>query len=322
MVRRRSPQVLRLYRSAVRVFSETCASHVSTMFTMDIRELVPVGPKTTMRIGGQARYFAELMTREDVEQAVQFAREKNAPLILLGGGSNTIFADGIIEALVVRIKAEQMTVNGNRVTVQGGKILASMINELGQQGLDLSALTGIPGSVGGAIFGNAGQGPKGIWIEKFVIDVTIFLDGEWKVFSREECKFAYRESLFKHMQAQPIIWEATLEIPSGDPAAIHDNIEALLKKRFETQPHLKTAGSCFKAVGGTPAWQLIDKAGLRGFKVGGVEISTKHANFLTKSEDTGSFNDAKAVVEKVRETIPEGLEVEMRFIQEDGSTAF
>ena len=303
----------------------------------DTRELVPVGSKTTMRIGGQARYFAELLTRDDVEQAVRFASEKKIPLILLGGGSNTIFADGVIEALVVRIKAEQMTVTGNRVTVQGGKILASMINELGEKGLDLSALTGIPGSVGGAIFGNAGQGPKGIWIEKFVIDVTIFLDGEWKTFTKEECGFAYRESIFKNWKGAPpppsplppgggtfapIIWEATLEIPSGDPAAIHDNVEALLKKRFETQPHLKTAGSCFKAVGGTPAWQLIEKAGLRGYKVGGVEISTKHANFLTKSGDTGSFSDAKAVVEKVRETIPEGLEVEMRFIQEDGTTAF
>ncbi len=289
---------------------------------MDIRELVTVGSKTTMRIGGQARYFAELMTREDVEHAVLFASEKNIPLILLGGGSNTIFADGVIEALVVRIKAEQMNVDGNRVTVQSGKILASMINELGEGGLDLSALTGIPGSIGGAIFGNAGQGPKGVWIDSFVVNVTVYVDGEWKIFTREECEFVYRESLFKHLQKQPIIWEVTLEVPSGDPVTIHDTVEALLKKRFETQPHLKTAGSCFKAVGGTPAWQLIEKAGLRGFKVGGVEISTKHANFLTKSEDTGSFRDAKAVVEKVKETIPEGLEVEMRFIQEDGSTAF
>ncbi|MBI5155913.1 FAD-binding protein, partial [Candidatus Peregrinibacteria bacterium] len=278
----------------------------------------------------------ELITREDVEQAVRFASQKNIPLILLGGGSNTIFADGVIEALVVRIKAEQMDMSGNRVTVQSGKILASMINELGEQGLDLSALTGIPGSVGGAIFGNAGQGPKGVWIDSFVVNVTAFIGGEWKTFTKEECKFRYRESIFKNWaysatplpnplprgEGIPIIWEATLEIPSGDPAAIHDNVEALLKKRFETQPHLKTAGSCFKAVGETPAWQLIDKAGLRGLKIGGVEISAKHANFLMKSEDTGKFSDAKAIVEKVRETIPEGLEVEMRFIQEDGTTAF
>lgn len=278
-----------------------------------------------MRIGGKARWYGEIATREDVAQAAAFSLEKNIPLIVLGSGSNTVFADDTIEALVVRIKAEAVTRAGNRLTVQSGKNLAMLINECAEQGLDLSALTGIPGTLGGALFGNAGQGPKGTWLGAFVIDVTAFIDGEWKTLTKDQCIFRYRESIFKDTahgkNIPPVIWEATLEIPSGDPATIKKNVEALLQKRIETQPHVKTAGSCFKAVGGEPAWKLIDAAGLRGTRVGGVEISPKHANFLINA-GSGTFHDAKQIVQTVKDKIPAQLEVEMRFIEPDGSLAF
>lgn len=282
-----------------------------------------------MRIGGTARYFAELKTKEDAEEAVQFGKKENVVLMPLGGGSNTIFSDGEINALVMQVKHDAVSVEGNTVTVGAGKNLPMLINELATKGLDLSPLTGILGSVGGAIFGNAGQGPKGVWIDSFIQSVTAFVQGEWKTLPREECGFAYRESGFKNAQwgmgnaqlFQPIIWEAVLNVPSGDPAAIKANIESLLKKRIETQPHLKTAGSCFKAIGGTPAWQLIDQAGLRGYKVGGVEISPKHANFLMNVGEA-KYEDAVKVVEAVKEKIPENLEVEMRFVEKDGSLRF
>src|SRR3989344_4019823 len=110
---------------------------------MEIREHLPLRPKTTMRIGGSAQYFADLKTKEDVEQAVQCAKEKNIPLIPLGSGSNTIFSDGTINALVVQMKHDAVAVDGNTVRVGAGKNLAMLINELGVKGLDLSALTGI-----------------------------------------------------------------------------------------------------------------------------------------------------------------------------------
>ncbi len=310
---------------------------------MDILEHISVGGKTTMRIGGTARWYGDITSKEDVEFAVIFAKEHQVPLIVLGGGSNTIFSNDEVEALVVRIKAEAMSREGNRVTVQSGKILASLINELGEQGLDLSALTGIPGTIGGAIFGNAGQGPKGTWLDSYIVNVTAYIDGEWKTFSRDECRFRYRESIFKeedrlktqdvgqkepdtyHLSpmshVSPIIWEAQLELPPGVPVTIHNNVEALLKKRFETQPHLKTAGSCFKAIGGTPAWQLIDQAGLRGLRIGDIEISPKHANFLMNVRK-GMYSDAKQIVQRVKADVRDNMEVEMRFIERDGSVAF
>ncbi|MBI1812213.1 FAD-binding protein [Candidatus Peregrinibacteria bacterium] len=305
---------------------------------MTIQEPIPIGRKTTMRIGGIARYYAELASRRDVEEAVTFARSKNVPLIVLGGGSNTIFADGTIEALVVKIMNDAVTMDEKnarpdehpfgRVTVGTGKILASLLNELAAQNLDLSPLTGIPGTIGGAIFGNAGQCPKGIWIDRFVESVTAFVNGAWKVYSRAECDFRYRESVFKELRVtsyelrmNPIIWEATLIVPSKPGIEVKIEIERLIKKRIETQPHLKTAGSCFKALpDGTPAWKLIDAAGLRGLKIGGIQVSEKHANFLLNMEK-GTFADTVALVEQIQKNIPEIAGVEMRFYGEDGTLA-
>ena len=288
---------------------------------MEVREQFLLRPKTTMRIGGTARYFAELSTKDDVEAAVRFAAEKRVPLIPLGSGSNTVFADGVIDALVVQIASVEPKISGGAATVGAGKNLAMLINELAAQGLDLSALTGIPGTVGGALFGNAGQGPKGVWIDTFVETVTVYIDGAWKTLPKSECGFAYRESGFKHHATPALIWETVLRLPLADPAGIKAAIETLLKKRIETQPHLKTAGSCFKAVGSTPAWQLIDAAGLRGYRAGGIEISPKHANFLMNIGD-GTYGDAVRIVEEVKKSIPQNLEVEMRFVEPDGTLRF
>lgn len=287
-----------------------------------------------MRIGGTARYFAELQTEADVKAAARFAHEKDLPLLVLGSGSNTVFADGEINAVIVRIKERKTMIDRNSVRVGAGNNLAMLINELAAQNLDLSPLTGIPGTVGGAIFGNAGQGPGGIWIDAFVREVVVFSESTWKTYAREECDFGYRESVFKKRyteqpirQAQgdvacsPVIWEAMLEIPSRPSSEVKAEIESLLKKRIETQPHIKTAGSCFKAVGKTPAWKLIDAAGLRGFKVGDVEIAQKHANFLLNT-GRATFEDVVTLVKNVKKAMKEELDVEMRFIEDDGSSVF
>ena len=288
---------------------------------LQIQELVPLRTKTTMRIGGSTRYYAELATKKDVEEAYAFAREKSIPLIVLGGGSNTIFADGTIEALVVRIKAESVIVEENRVTVEAGKNLPNLISELAEKNLDLSPLTGIPGVVGGAIFGNAGQGFGGIWISTYVKQVEAFVGGEWQSFTLDGLHFGYRFSAFKEMGA-PIIWSATLDVPSRPKEEVKAEVESLLQKRIETQPHVKTAGSCFLSVAkDKPAWKLIDAAGFRGKSVGEVEVSPKHANFLI-NKGKASFADAKALVRNIRDAIPEELEVEMRFVEEDGNLAF
>lgn len=287
-----------------------------------IQELVAVGTKTTMRIGGKAHYYAELLTRDDVEAAWAFATEKDVPLIVFGNGSNTVFTDEQIEALVVRIKNETVEVEGGIVHVSAGKNLAMLINELAKKNLDLSPLTGIPGTVGGAIFGNAGQGPNGIWIDHYVKNVTFFDGTTWQTFNKEQCDFEYRESWFKHgPQHSSVIWKVELEVPSRDQMDVETDVQTLLQKRIETQPHIKTAGSCFKAVGGTPAWKLIDAAGLRGTQIGGVQIAEKHANFLLNTGNA-TYADAKAIVEKVKATVAEPLDVEMRFIERDGSLAF
>jgi UDP-N-acetylmuramate dehydrogenase len=295
---------------------------------MDIQKDIPLKGKTTMRIGGNAAFYADLLTKEDVDEAVAFAKEKSIPLIVLGGGSNTIFADGTINALVVRIAASGVVKTNNTVTVDAAKNLPILINELAKEGLDLSPLTGILGTVGGAVYGNAGQGPKGIWIDEYVLSVDVYVNGKWETKTQEECDYRYRESWFKDQSLlptpnpqPPIIWSVTLRLPEIAPEEITAEIQTLLQKRLDTQPHIKTAGSCFKAVGGKPAWQLIDEAGLRKTTSGGVHISEKHANFLI-NDGEATFEDATKVVKTIDDAIPEGLEVEMRFVKEDGTLLF
>ncbi len=116
----------------------------------------------------------------------------------------------------------------------------------------------------------------------------------------------------------PIIWETQLTIPLRESEEIKADIERLLQKRIETQPHTKTAGSCFKAApDGTPAWKLIDEAELRGLKIGGVEVSEKHANFLINTNG-GTLDDIVEIVKQVQEKTPRLQGVEMRLINKDG----
>ena len=287
---------------------------------MNITENASLSPKTTMRIGGAARYFVELKTKKDVEDAVMFAEKQKLPLVMLGGGSNTIFADGTIEAVVARVAADSVRIGGQSIYVESGKILASLLNELAEQNLDLSPLTGIPGTVGGAIFGNAGQGFGGTWIGSLVHDVTFYHEKQWKTWTREECGFRYRESGFKKIS--PILWSVTLSLPTHPKEKIQAEIERLIQKRIETQPHLKTAGSCFKSLpDGTPAWKLIDAAGLRGFRVGDIQVAEKHANFLLNT-GKASFLDATTLVQHIQSHIRQPLDVEMRFVREDGLVVF
>ena len=276
-----------------------------------------------MRIGGNARWYADLLTKEDAEEAVRFAEGKNIPLIILGGGSNTVFADGTIGALVARITADAVSFQENALTVEAGKPLASLVNDCAKRGLDLSPLTGIPGTVGGAIAGNAGQGPKGIWIDHFVESVDTYIHGEWRPFTRGACCFSYRKSQFHkhHASRLPLIWSAILSAPSRPPADIQADIDRLLRKRIETQPYCRTAGSCFKTAGVSPAWKLIDAAGLRGKSFGNITISGKHANFLI-NDGNATFADAVEAVQTIRRAIPEPLDVEMRFVQNDGTLLF
>ncbi|MEI8230828.1 MAG: UDP-N-acetylmuramate dehydrogenase [Candidatus Peregrinibacteria bacterium] len=300
---------------------------------MQIQENVPLKAKTTMRIGGTARFFIDVRNKPELEEAVQFARAKNLPIVVLGGGSNTVFADGVIEAVVLHLNAASTMISGGIVTVQAGKILASLVMELSRGGLDLSALAGIPGTVGGALFGNAGQGPQGTWIDSFVKKVTVFSDGQWRTMPKEECGFGYRESSFKSgkwkTSGEPgrtmesgklldtIIWEAVLDIPLRDPVEIQAEVAHVLKRRTETQIAVKTAGSCFKAFDNVPAWQIIDGVGLKGFAVGDVCISDKHANFLVNKNE-GTFIDLVTLIDAVRTTTGKPLEVEMRLIDEEG----
>ena len=149
--------------------------------------------------------------------------------------------------------------------------------------------------------------------------LTAFHIHERKVynFTAGDCAFGYRESIFKHLD-HPLLWKTTLSVPSRAAKEIESDINTLLKKRSIAQPFTRTAGSCFKAMNGTPAWKIIDAAGLKGAKVGDLQVSDKHANFLINTGN-GTYDDAKSLVTEIREKTGSPLELEMRFIEESGA---
>jgi UDP-N-acetylmuramate dehydrogenase len=155
-----------------------------------------------------------------------------------------------------------------------------------------------------------------------LIEVEVFDGGSWKTFKRAEGGFGYRDSVFKKMPGV-LIWEAVFSPPRRPSAEIEAEIKKLLQHRKEAQLFGRTAGSCFKGLpDGTPAWKLIDAAGLRGLKSGGVQISEKHANFLVNFDGKGTFSDAVAIVDKVRSSVPQLKGVEMRFVESDGKVRY
>ncbi|MBT3835370.1 FAD-binding protein [Candidatus Peribacteria bacterium] len=303
---------------------------------MIIKENIPLAPKTTLKIGGDARFYAEITTKEALKEAYKFGDTNNIPVVILGSGSNTIFADGTINALVIKIVTSEVKINGNEIEVDAGKNLAQLVNELAELNLDLSPLTGIPGTAGGAVFGNAGQGCGKIWIDEYVDSICTFEkrlaisdqlatakrseDGRLAEsnIAKNECGFGYRTSIFKNDKKNSIIWSIKLNVPSRSKEEVQTEIERLLKKRIESQPHKRTAGSCFLSLDKeNPAWKLIDAANLRGKQIGGIKISEKHSNFL---ENTGgaTFEDAKNLIAEIKSKIDQPLPVEMRLINNDG----
>ena len=280
---------------------------------MLIQNLIPLGSKTTMRIGGKARYYADILTRKDVEEAWRFASAATTPgsslpsaslpgipLIVLGGGSNTVFADGVVNALVVRLKNDGMTVDGNIINVGAGKILASLINDLAKHSLDLSTLTGIPGTIGGAVIMNAGC--HGATISDVVEEVcTLMPNGEMRTRHSAECAFGVRHSVFQH--ESELILSARLALAPGAVRTIRERMQRHITERRARQPlQYANCGSVFRNPPKDVAWKLIAEAGLRGLWCGGAQVSEKHTNFIV-NRNGATAADIVALVDIVQREV-------------------
>lgn len=243
---------------------------------------VSLGDKTTFKIGGPAAWYAEPGSAADVQSALRFATEKNLPVAVMGKGSNLLVSDAGWKGLVINCEPGLKAISWNppAVSVQGGVTLDTLVREAIERGLrGIEELSGIPGTVGGAVVMNAGAFSTAI-AERFAsAEVLDCATGLVRTFSREEMNFGYRTSALWGRTS--VVLAASFLFEPGDESLLRQTRKDILEKRRAKQPlDLPNCGSVFKRPPGNYAGTLIEQAGLKGFRHGNVSISSKHANFI------------------------------------------
>lgn len=280
----------------------------------------PMCRHTTFAIGGPADLFVVPKTPERLAKALQVIRDCGLPLLLLGNGSNMLVSDaGYRGAVVCTTEMDDVrAVEENRLIVQAGALLSRVSRYAQRAGLTGAEFAGgIPGSLGGAVFMNAGAYDGQM---AGIVEQTEYLDGSGTVhtLTGEEHCFAYRGSAFR---AHPdwVVLRSVLRLQPGDPAAILDKMNDFAQRRRDKQPlNYPSAGSTFKRPEGYFAGRLIEDAGLKGVSVGAAQVSEKHAGFLINRGGATCeemLRLIELVQQRVREKFGVELECEVRIIR-------
>lgn len=259
---------------------------------------------TSFKIGGPAQIFAKPATKEQVSKIAVFCRENEIPLFPMGKGSNLLVPDEGLEGVIMNFGSEfskTVLLDEETIYCDAGTSLAALCNFALENSLTgLEFAYGIPGSVGGAVFMNAGAyGGE-------VKDVILYADhvdkeGNTGRFTGEELEMSYRHSVYSGKQY--FITGAAFKLAKGDKTEIKAKMDDLLGRRFDKQPMDKpSAGSTFKRPEGAFASALIDQCGLKGYRVGGVEVSTKHAGFVVNIGG-GTCADVLQLIKDVQEKV-------------------
>lgn len=291
---------------------------------LEVRANEPMSRHTSFRIGGPARLMALPKSVVQAKAAVLAAREADILPFFLGNGSNLLVPDEGVERFLIQPAGRYAADPLNRVWEENGQLcagggvsLAVLANAA--QGRALTGLefaSGIPGSVGGAVVMNAGA--YGGEMAQVLVSVTALdLDGSIQTIPAESCGLGYRKSVFS--DGQRLVLEARFQLESGDPDAIRARMDELAAKRKEKQPlEYPSAGSMFKRPEGYFAAALIDQCGLKGFAVGGAQVSEKHAGFVV-NRGGATCADVLELVRQVQARVQEqtgvALEMEVKVLR-------
>ena len=276
-----------------------------------IKENEPMRLHTTFKVGGNARYYLVPESFDDVKKALDFAKEKNLPHYIIGKGSNLLFSDDPYEGVVIEIGSglNDITITGTTIEADAGVSLASLSKKAADESLaGLEFASGIPGTVGGAVVMNAGAYDGEI---KNVLKEVKILSNNNEIITKktEELDLSYRHSIFQNNS--DIVLSATFELQQGNKEEIISKIKELNAKRKEKQPlEFPSAGSTFKRPEGYFAGKLIQDSGLRGFSVGGAQVSEKHCGFVVNTGDATAA-DIYELITKVRQIVLEKQGVEL-----------
>ncbi len=283
----------------------------------NIRQQELLSEHTTFRIGGPADFF---LTPEDEEQLMDvtaFCRERGIPYFLIGNGSNLLVSDDGYRGVIISLQKyfKEISADGGRISAGAGGLLSSLAAKAAEHSLSgLEFASGIPGTVGGAVMMNAGA--YGGEICQVLTKARVFCDGVVKNFEAEELKFGYRHSLL--MENGGIVLSAEFSLTQGDEREIRSRMAEYNRKRRMKQPiEYPSAGSTFKRPEGYFAGKLIEDAGMRGYRIGGIEVSEKHSGFVI-NKGGGTAEDVVKIIEDIRKAVQEkfgvAMEPEIRFL--------
>jgi UDP-N-acetylmuramate dehydrogenase len=285
----------------------------------DVLENEPLGRHTSLKVGGPADFHIAPVDLDDLQGLVALLAETGTPYLVIGGGYNLLVRDGGFRGVAVSLRgmAKLEELAGNRIVAEAGGTTGALVRFSGERSLaGLEFLSGIPGTVGGALAMNAGAHGEAI-LER-VETLTSLRDGELRVRQRSELDCGYR---YLALAPGEVIIAATFRLAKGSAADIEGRVEAFLAHRHNAQRvGYPSAGSFFKNPPGHTAWRLIDEAGLRGYRVGGAQVAEAHANFLVNRGGASArdFLELGALVkERVRERSGIVLEEEVRIVGED-----
>ena len=279
----------------------------------------PLSRHTSLKVGGPADLFITPADLADLQALLAQLAATGIPYLVIGGGYNLLVRDGGCRGVVISLKnlARLELLAGNLIVAGAGATTGALVRFAEENSLaGLEFLSGIPGTVGGALSMNAGA--HGETILERLETLTTLRGGEVRVARQAELEYGYRRLT---LAPGEIVIAAALRLAEGSPAEIEGRIEAFLAHRRNAQrvSH-PSAGSFFRNPPGEPAWRLIDEAGLRGFRVGGAQVAEAHANFLVNRGGATArdfLELARIIKEKVRERSGITLEEEVRIVGED-----
>ncbi|MFH0739981.1 MAG: UDP-N-acetylmuramate dehydrogenase [bacterium] len=309
-----------------------------------IKKNISLKDFTSFKIGGKAKYFFKAENKEEIIEAIKWAQQKKLPFFVLGGGSNILISDKKFKGLAIKIQDSRFKIQDSIIEAEAGVPLGKIVGIALQQGLTgMEWAMGIPGTVGGAIHGNAGAFGKSMADAVEEVEVCgaqpskklELSSGEgWapQTFKKDECEFGYRDSIFKRNK-NLIILSAKIKLQKGDKIEIEKKMADFFKIKKQTQPlEFFSAGSVFKNQelgiknqellkrfpelkqfqdkNIIPSAWLIEKAGLKGKRIGGVEISRKHSNFIV-SNGHGKARDVKKLINLIKKTVKKKFGVDL-----------
>lgn len=275
----------------------------------------PMKKHVTFRTGGNADYFVTVRSAEELSGIIRYLRKEKVPYYIIGNGSNLLFEDQGYRGVIVKMGrfADDIKVSGNSVQAGAGVLLSQAANaayEHSLTGMEFAA--GIPGTVGGAVVMNAGA--YGGEIKDIIVCAKAVNEkGEMITLTREELELGYRHSIVADSENKLIITEAEFQLSAGDKTAIRAQMDELAQRRREKQPlEYPSAGSTFKRPEGYFAGKLIQDAGLKGFSVGGAQVSEKHSGFVI-NRGNATTKDILTLIKAVQDMVYDkfGVKLEM-----------